>query len=135
MGIIILSIFAISDDTGIFTDGRSLLIVVGGTASASLVTFSFKQLKTLGRVMKSVMRKPVDNTTDLIEEIVKFSNDTRGNRAQIQSEISRVKDPFFKEGLQLVVDRVGEDKIRLIMQDRMRVIREDHQLSISMLRT
>jgi chemotaxis protein MotA len=135
LGVIALSVHLVSEDVSIFVNGAGLLIVLGGTLSAALVTFSFRELKTLGRIGRSALRRPFDDTAELIVEIIQFVNETKSNRTAIQQNMDRVNNLFLREGLQLIVDRVSSDKIVSILVERMLVIKDEHAMSVRMLRT
>lgn len=94
-----------SGNLSLFINIPSLLIIVGGTAFALIMSYPLSTLKTLGSV---IMQAFMQNTDDLIEDIntiVELSEiSRRDGLLALESYAENSNDPFLKKGLNLLVD-------------------------------
>lgn len=102
-----------------FGDLPAIFLVLGGTLGAAAITV---QINRLGILLKSFFVRLVKGKRNdyklLIKEIMGASEGYRRGEA-INALLGKVKDPFFKEGLQLIDDGVikGEDLFE-VLEDR-----------------
>ncbi|MEA4970267.1 MAG: motility protein A [Candidatus Pelethousia sp.] len=101
---VLLSIFE-GGDIDLFINIPSLLIIVGGTIFALVMSYPLSTLKTLGSVIKQAF---VENSHDLFEDIntiVELSEvSRRDGLLALESYAENSNDPFLKKGLNLLVD-------------------------------
>ena len=81
------------------------LIVFGGTAGATFLSFPFQDiLKAVGS-LRSVIRSDRSDPAKIIAEIIRYSTIARrGGFIALEAEIPRLDDPFLKKALKLAVD-------------------------------
>lgn len=98
--------FAILDSTKnpkIFADAHGIIIVLGGTLTVALISFSFKKLAD---AMKIVVRKTLgrerDNYIDTIKLIVKLADTYRTNPKDLTAQLPPNVHPFLKDAIQMV---------------------------------
>jgi len=80
-------------------------IVFGGTAGATLLSFSFRDIiKALGS-LRSVILESATNPAELIADVIRYSTIARrAGFIALEAEIPRQSDPFFRKALSLAVD-------------------------------
>lgn len=99
----------------IFLDLPSFLIVVGGTFSACMVKFPFSGVFIAMPVgFKAAFSNDKDQPRDYIKQAIKISKLVR-TKGLIAAENVKVRNPFFKKGLQLVADGRDLDYIRNVL--------------------
>ena len=112
---------------GIFWDVKSLLITIGGSLSAVLVTVSMDDAKKLFTVLLQSFK---ENKTSNAEVIAKFSNLSKRARREgllsLEDEISKLDDEFLKKGLQMVVDGIEPETIKEILELEIGQMEERH---------
>lgn len=118
------SIFSSTNNVNIFINGHAFLIVIGGTLSASLISFPISQL---WRIQKIVFRKVIGRygatPQVLITEIVKLAEIQRDDPEQLKQVLNRIQYPFLKEALSLYLEGgVAPEKIDNLLRKRAEVI-------------
>jgi len=91
-------------DAMIYLNLPGLLIVIGGTLSAVLVSNPLQRLMGVTKSLSDAFFSRDENRLDL-EEISNLSKLYRlGDLRQLEQHLLRVNSPFLKEGMQLLVD-------------------------------
>lgn len=100
-----------SDKLGIFFDGPSLFIVLGGTFAAISISIQLNKAGMLFKVfLNSFIKGRNINFADVIKEIMSLTESYRTGKS-LQDIISEAKDPFLKEGIQLMSDGILEKEV------------------------
>lgn len=127
-GLVLLAIIS-REGAAIFVSVPSLMIVLGGTIGAVLITYP------AGVVFKvfSVVRKAfLGRTPDNSQVIVLFEQLARKARREgllsLQSAEEELEDEFFRKGLALVVDGREADVVQSILITEIDATTERHQL-------
>ena len=100
----------------LFVDVPSLLIVVGGTFGIIFINYPLKEVLGLASVVKNVFFTTPRDAQGLIPTFVDYA--TRARREGIlalESAAGELEDPFFKQGLELVIDALEPQSIREIL--------------------
>ncbi|MBD7915319.1 motility protein A [Clostridium sp. Sa3CUN1] len=101
----------------IFWDLSSVIITIGGSISALLITYSVDEVKTMGKLFIQAFKENKSSGKDII---VKFSNLSKKARREgllsLEDEIADMEDPFLKKGLQMVIDGIEPETIREILE-------------------
>lgn len=110
-----LMIFAISEGqvglTG-FYDFLSIVITIGGSFAALIVTFSLEEMLSLWKITGMLFKSPAVSKLDLIETFKDLSIKSRKSGfLAIEDDIESIEDDFLKTGLELVVDGIETDLI------------------------
>lgn len=115
--IIVISIVGGSGGSwAIFINIPSLAITMGGMICATLIHFSLGQFLGIFSIVKKTLVCKIPTPTDLIQNMVNFAAINRRDGAlALEQEISKLNDPFFIKGLQMLVDGQEQDAIRDIM--------------------
>ncbi|MGM0842680.1 MAG: flagellar motor protein MotP [Bacillota bacterium] len=131
--------FAIITNAGItgfssFVDLPSMFVVIGGLVAAMLVSFSIKELKQLGKVMRESFRDEEYDLQGLIRTFVTLSEKARREGLlALEAEVEEVEDPFIRKGVLLAVDGIEQDVIVDIMNAEIIALEERHRKNKSLL--
>lgn len=103
-----------SGELGMFVDGPSLVIVVGGSVFAVMAKFGLGQFLSAGKVAaKSFIVKNPD-PSDLIGEVVTLADEARKG-GLLSLEGKEVSNEFLKRGIQLLVDGHDPDVVKALL--------------------
>ena len=113
--------------SGLFA-GTAFLIVFGGTFGAVGVSFPYKQIKRLPKIIEVAMGSRETKLPQLIVFFKDLAFRTRKSGLLIlEAEIDDIKiDSFIKKGLQLVVDGNDLEATRSILELDMNAMSERH---------
>ncbi|MCA0150973.1 MULTISPECIES: flagellar motor protein MotP [Rossellomorea] len=131
--------FAIISNAGVtgfssFIDLPSIFVVIGGLIAAMLVSFSIRELKQLGKVMRESFRDVEYDLHDLIRTFVILSEKARREGLlSLEAEVEAVEDPFIRKGVLLAVDGIEQDVIVDIMNAEIIALEERHRKNKSLL--
>ncbi|MGL5693372.1 MAG: motility protein A [Peptostreptococcaceae bacterium] len=117
IGFILLGIS--SGDVGIegFYDFSSILITVGGSFAAVLITFSIDEMKLLLKMTSTLFKNNSISKIDLIDTLKELSMKSRKQgMLAIESDVLNIEDDFLKSGLELVIDGYEANSIIEILQ-------------------
>ncbi len=110
-GCVAFSIIA-GGDSAVFINIPSVMIVVGGMLSSTLIHFSLTQVLTILSVAKKTFLFKLPKESDLIQEMVNYAAiNRRDGSLALEQHIALANDDFLKKALKMVVDGQGEDSI------------------------
>ncbi|MCI5726310.1 MAG: MotA/TolQ/ExbB proton channel family protein [Clostridium sp.] len=119
LGGIVLLLWGMMSDIGlmIFFDVPSLLITLGGSFAAVLITITMSDLKKIVAVLMQAMKESAASKVDMIQQFSSLSKRARREGLlSLEDEISNLDDAFLKKGLQMVVDGIEPETIREILE-------------------
>ncbi len=100
-----------------FIDPASIAIVIGGTFSAVIASFPLSMLKNVGKHFSKLIKGKAFLPEPVIETLVEFAQIARKNGLlALEEQANTLEDPFFKQGVMLVVDAVEADKVREMLE-------------------
>jgi len=111
----------------VFVHIPSMLIVIGGMLSATLIHFSLKQVLSIFPVIKKTLfyKLPVQN--DLIQNMVDYSAICRRDGPlALEKELGDVEDPFLLQAMQMVVDGQEDVAIEDALENEIHYLQERH---------
>ena len=136
LGLIVLSIFLSAVEPGVYINLPGLLIVIGGTIAATLVSFPTHELGKVWRVLGNVFRNRQYSVRDDISEIAHAARLRRhGDMARIEDQLERIANPFLRTAIQLVIDNTPADEIVNILQWRIKRLREQERAEAQIFHT
>lgn len=114
----------------VFFSLSSILIVCGGIVAATMVNFSFEDIKESFKTIIGMVRtKGVDLRTDM-ELMGMFSRRVRSDGLLVlDRDIPYIESPFLRNGLQLAVDGFSKESLEQILSDEIRS--QERQVDIS----
>ena len=101
----------------IFWDLSSVIITVGGSISALLITYTLEEMKNMGKLFVQAFKENKSSAKDIILQFTNISKKARREGLlSLEDDISEMEDPFMKKGLQMVVDGIEPETIREILE-------------------
>lgn len=115
-----------------FFDAPSIMIVVGGTIAAVLVSNSLDAVKQIPKHLKIIFFPPKYNPVEYIEQITEFAREARSNGLlALEDKLNDTKEPFLKSSLLLVVDSMDPEKVCQLLESQLDALDERHSRAIS----
>lgn len=123
MGVAVFSVAAATSSKNplIFVNAHAALIVFGGTFAAAAISFSFRRLYTLAKVLvrRVLGGHSAFEAQNMIEQIMTLSEIYRNRPDQLGAELARIQDPFLREAMELVSDGyMAHDDLSRILTTR-----------------
>jgi chemotaxis protein MotA len=117
---------------GLFFDVHGVLIVLGGTIGALMIAYPMEKIL---RMPKAILRVFLQAPQELIETltlVVDVAKIARKNILAIEDALGSIDNPFMRNGLRLVVDRVDRELIIEILQSELRYLdlRRDEEIQL-----
>ena len=101
----------------IFVDLASVLITVGGSVSALLITYNLEEMGNMGKMFLQAFKENKSSAKDIIIEFTDLSKKARREGLlSLEDDISSMEDQFLKKGLQMVVDGIEPETIKEILE-------------------
>jgi chemotaxis protein MotA len=102
---------------GALVQPTAALIVLGGTAAATCISFPMSTLMTAVKDLRKVFLPPKEDPEAVIKNIINYAAKARRNGLiSLEQEAQTVKDSFTKKGISLVVDGIDPQKLRETME-------------------
>lgn len=135
LGVVFILIALMSGSAGLrpFWDFDSVLITIGGTISAVMISFPLARLKDLPRVTAIAFREREADPIAIIDSMVDLAEKARREGLlALEDSVSRTEDEFLKRGIQLIVDGTDPELVRDILETDLAYIEERHKVGKSM---
>ena len=117
---------------GSFIDTPSIMIVVGGTFCAVIASFPFNMLKNVGKHFTKLLSNKKFKVEPVIDMLVEFAQLARKNGLlALEEKANQLDDPFFKQGIMLVVDAMEADKVREMLETEVDSMNQRHEEEIA----
>lgn len=111
---------------GSIMQATAALIVLGGTLGAVLVSYPLSVIMLTLKSLPMIFLEPKGDPAKIINQIVEFAALSRKEGLlALEQKVKTINDPFFKKGLQLVVDGTEPKLIREILEIEISV-EEEH---------
>lgn len=119
-----------------FVDIPSILITVGGTIGALLLSSKGKNVKEILKLFRLVFKENKSNNAELIMNFIEWSTKARKEGLlSLENTIESISDPFIKKGMMMIVDGSEPDTIKSVLGLKIRGIVERHKENRSMFDT
>lgn len=119
-------------EIGNFMDSSSIMIVCGGTICAVVASFPFSMLKNVGKHLLKLFSNKKFKVEPIIDLLVEFAQLARKNGLlALEEKANELEDPFFKQGILLVVDAMEADKVREMLETEVGSMDQRHQDEIA----
>lgn len=117
---------------GGFVSTSSFLIVFGGMIASLSVAFPMAELRKLFTAIGVVFRGGAYSLAKNVDEAVGVAEVARKGTAELEKSLDSIKNPFFRDGAQMVVDGYSLDELTDILNTRIeyREIREKSQADL-----
>jgi len=112
-----------------------LMVVIGGTIGASMVTTSFSTVMSIPIYMRIALFGRTRDPQHTIERIVKMAERARREGILgLEGELATIDQPFFKKAIQLVIDGTEITVLKGILETEVAFVEERHRKGIDLFR-
>lgn len=110
-----------------FLDAPSVLIVVGGTTAATLVSTTMESFINSVKAISKAFKPPNVDPTGAIEKIITLANLARKEGILALEEAAKtMEDSFLEKGIMLIVDGTDPELVRSILETEIAYIEGRH---------
>jgi len=114
-----------------FLNANAFMIVIGGTFAATCINFPLKEVVGLFSAIKKAFSNKIASDEEIIERLIGFAETARRDGIlAMEAQLATVNDPFFKKGLQLVIDGAREETVKQILNTEVMNIEDRHQVGV-----
>ena len=118
---------------GAYIDIPSVLIVVGGSIGALMISFKPTQMKQFVKIFMIAIKPPVFDKVELIKKLVAYSSKARKDGLlALEGEANSEENDFLKKGLSMAIDGSEPDTIRTLLEIEMEQTSNRHKVNASM---
>ena len=111
----------------LFVDIPSVMITIGGTFGIIFINYPLKDVVGVFGVIRNVFFNQRREVHVLIPLFVNFASQARREGILVlESAAEELRDPFFKKGLELVIDGLEPQAIREILETEIEHIEQRH---------
>ena len=118
IGSILGGILLMTPDLGMFGSVSSFAIVFGGMIASVSVAFPLQEVLKLGAAMGAVFKGSKEKLGDEVDGAVEVSETARKGVAELESQVSNIDNPFFRDGVQMVIDGMAIEELTDILTTR-----------------
>ena len=113
----------------------AFLIIIGGTFSCLLNAFPMETVKKLPQLFKLLFRaEDTGNKGELVQKFIELSQIARREGIlALESRVGEIQDPFFRNGLGMVIDGMDPDFVSDVLDAELAVMEERHSEARSIL--
>ena len=132
VGAILLS----SNNAAAFLNLPGLVLVLGGTMAATLISYPLNEVLRVFRVFIIVLRNERLYAERDIQELVEVAKlKFKGEINRADEKLSRIRNPFLRTGTQMVLDGASTDDILTLLQWRIARMRARERAEAQIFRT
>lgn len=114
-------------DWRLFVDWPSVVITVGGTIAATLISHPMEHIKRVPLLVRVAFSQRRQTAEEVIPLMVRFAEKARREGLlAMEEEAGQLGDPFLRKGIQLVVDGVDPELVREVLQIEINFLEERH---------
>ena len=129
---LIIGSIMLGGDVTRYFDPASILIVLGGVISATMVSYSFEQLKAALPLFKDAFVKPKIEIRQDAERLIDMANIAR-REGLLALDGQELGDPFLQKGMEMVIDGTDPELVKTILESESALVDEKDQLAIKVL--
>lgn len=137
-GVVVLTLFILvmlamqGPSVGGLWSPHAALIVIGGSFTATIMSFPTKLVMRIPRLVLEAIRAPKIEVNAIVATLIRVSDRLRtGGVNALHSELKGIKDPFLKKGLQYIAEGFDSKEIQDLMEADMIGIRGRHRNNIA----
>jgi chemotaxis protein MotA len=128
--------FAITDAKGasdILLDPHAVTLVVGGTTAAGVISFPVGRIFRMGLLgLKRLLGFSGTDYGKVIREVITVAEGSNRDPNFLKGAVAGLKDPFLKDGVQLLVNGATEEQLQDILQTRIETFKRRQAEEVNM---
>jgi len=114
---------------GAYIDIPSVLIVIGGSIGALMVSFKPSQMKAFTKIFMIAIKPPEEDKAELIKKLVDLATKARKDGIlALEAEVNEEPNEFLKKGLSMAIDGNEPDNIRDLLEIEMEQTSTRHKI-------
>ena len=115
--VLLLGAMTMGVGVGAYIDVPSVLIVVGGSIGALMVSFKPSQMKSFSKIFMKAVKPGEEDSGELIKKLVEFATKARKDGIlALESDVNSEENEFLKKGLSMAIDGSEPDTIRELLE-------------------
>ena len=118
-----------------FVSVQSLLIVGGGMVASIFVAFPLPDVIGIGSAIGAVSKEADDKMGSMVDEACVIADVARKGPVDLEKSIDTIKNPFFKDGVQMVRDGYKIEELVEIMEIRIKYREKREKVQADMLKS
>ena len=128
-GALVISSILMGGSGGWFINYPSLMIVIGGTMGATLISYPLSDVVGVFRITKNAFRHKTQNPLALIPKMVAFAKKARREGIlSFETAMKEIDDPFLVRGMQMAIDGMDGDDIEEVLTTEIMWLEERHRI-------
>ncbi|MEE9441152.1 MAG: motility protein A [candidate division Zixibacteria bacterium] len=133
IGAILMAFFMEGGRLQAITRTAPMLLVIGGTFGAAMITTSFSTVNKLPTLLKIVFFRKNPDSRKTIDMITRMAERARREGVLgLERDLPDIEDGFFKKAIQLVIDGTEATTLRQILQTEVSYMFERHRVGIGL---
>ena len=120
---------------GNFLSAPSFGIVFGGMIASIFVAFPMYHVTALGKAIGAVLKPADDKMGPLVDMAVETADVARKGPADLEKGVDGIRNYFFKDGVQMVVDGYSLEETTEIMETRIEYREKREKIQTDMLKS
>lgn len=136
-GVLLIGILVMaSDQIGAFFNIPGLIVVIGGTLAATLISRPVADVKRVLHALPALFRNTPDSFERDVAQLLQFATRYRhGNLRAAERELAAIDNPFLHAGLRRIVDRGAREDLAMALQHQIAAVRGREQGQVQILYT
>lgn len=127
---LLFSAMAMGVGIGPYIDIPSVLIVIGGSIGALMISFKMETMKNFVKIFMIAIKPPQEDKLALIKKLVDFATSARRDGIlSLEAAANAEPNAFLKKGLSMAVDGNEPDAIRELLEIEMEQTSKRHQMN------
>jgi chemotaxis protein MotA len=111
----------------------SIVLVIGGTLSIFVGTYTIEQLKEVGKIASKAFKSPVYDSKATIASIIELANIARKEGLLALEEVAaKIEDPFMQKAVNLMVDGTDPVLLKDILEAEIGATEDRHKVGAGM---
>ncbi|HOZ47415.1 MAG TPA: MotA/TolQ/ExbB proton channel family protein [Candidatus Hydrogenedentes bacterium] len=128
IGLVVISI-VMGGDPGLFWSLSSIVIVVGGTISSTLLNYPLRDVLSVFNTVKNALVHKETSPASLIETLVSFATVARREGIlALESHAGEAGDEFLEKSVQLAIDGTAPELIKDILTTEIAFMEDRHSM-------
>lgn len=111
---------------GTFFHIEGLILVFGGTLTTVFTVYPLKLAIATFKNAMTVIGKQSQTAQETASEIIKFAMETDGDLRVMEASIGNINNVFFREGIQMIIDRLDSEHLEFILKERVKQNKKDY---------
>ena len=135
-GALVMAAIVMGGSMSWFVSVPSLMIVVGGTVGATLISYPLQEVLGVFKVVMKVFLHKAQSVETIIQDMVEFGKLARKEGIlSFESKLKDIEDPFFAKGVSLAIDGMEAAAIKDVLSTEIAYVEERHSLGAEIFST